>query len=201
MTAPRPSERGERAPSMAESVRRIARAAGVDAPGLDLVGRALALAMEPRLATLDDEHHPAWLHPGRTALILLRDVAVADPVLLAAAALVESEHTPLRVAPDRIRLELGSEVAGIVEDVPPAAADRLLEDLVAVPEATRLAALAERLDLVRHAHLLPGDAAWRGAVHSQVGSVYLPLAERTDEVLARRYRHWFEAFARRLSRG
>lgn len=152
-----------------------------------LVDDALALAMEPRRSL--DDHHPDHLHPGRTVLVLLLDTACRDAVALAAAALVESERAALRVGPSAVLDRMGAAVAERVAAVPPSGAADVAEALVTADEPVRLVALAERLDQVRHAHLWDdrerARRAWRG-----VRDVYGPVAERTHEGLARRFRAW-----------
>lgn len=191
----------DRGAAMAASVMRAGRSLGMDLEGLALLGRAHALAMEPRLAQLDDDHHPLYLHPGRTALILLRDVECRDATILSAAALLESEDDALRVAASRVEAAMGPEVHTLVGSIPLPGSPTLVEDLVTASEEVRLVALAERLDHVRHAHLRDADDAWRRQVHAQAGEVYLPIAQRTHPRLAQRYEHWHWAFARRLGRG
>ena len=181
---------------MARSVARAARAAGLTDAAVDLVGRAHALAMLPRIEALDDDHHPAYLHPGRSALLLLRDVGPLPGATLAAAAVHETVDEALRVPLEAVRRELGDRVADVVASLPGAADERLLERLVTLDDQARIAALAERLDQLRHAHLRP-DIDWRAA-HRDAGSVWLPVAERTHPRLADRFRHWHRAFARRL---
>lgn len=186
---------------MAASLVRAARHYGVAADGIPLLSAAHALAMAPRVATLTNQRHPSYLHPGHTALILLRDAGVVDAVVLAAAALTESEDADLRIPLERIRAEAGDEVADLVNAVPLPGGDELTEALVVASEAVRLVALAERLDHARHAHMREADDAWRRAIHEQAMRVYLPVAERTHAKLAGRFRHWGEAFERRLARG
>lgn len=182
---------------MAASVVRAARSAGVDEEGVELLGRAHLLAMEPRARQLPDDHHPQFLHPGRTVLILLRDVGVRGGTVLSAAAVTESEDVSLRVDPARIGQALGDGVRRMVGRIPRPDSETLAEELVTAPTEIRLVALAERLDHVRHAHLRSRDERWRRCVHTQTESVYLPVAERTHPVLARRYRHWCRTFTRR----
>lgn len=181
---------------MAASVESAARAAGLSAAGTDLVTSAYVLAMAPRVSVLADDHHPAYLHPGRSVLLLLRDVGPLPALTLAAAAAHETVDEVLRLAPDVLRHELGDEVADVVESLPLPDDERLAERLVTLDEGARLAALAERLDSLRHAHLRT-DIDWRAA-HEQAGAVWLPVAERTHSRLADRYRHWHRAFARKL---
>jgi (p)ppGpp synthase/HD superfamily hydrolase len=186
---------------MAASVARAATGAGLSADAVELLGRAHALAMAPRLAALDDDHHPAYLHPGRGALILLRDVGPVPVVTLCAAAVHETEDASLRVALDDVRAELGDEIADMVESLPMAGDERLLERLVTLDPGALLAALAERLDQLRHAHVRKDhDAEWRRRIHAEAGEVWVPVAERTHPRLADRFRHWHKAFGRRLER-
>lgn len=163
-----------------------------------LVGRAHARAMAPRVHALEDDHDPSYLHPGRVALILLRDAGVTDGEVLAASCLAESEDEAFRVGSAEVRVAFGDHVAGLAA-VPRASLDELAEVLVTASHEARLVALAERLDQVRHAHLRHdrGDL-WKAAALEGVRSVYLPVAERTHPRLARRFRHWGKAFARRL---
>lgn len=189
----------DRGSAMAASVVRTARSFGVVPEGISLLSRAHALAMEPRVRALDPRH-PLLLHPGRTVLILLRDASASDPVLLATAAVTESEDDAFRLDPRAVRRELGDGVAELVTSVPLPGSETFVEDLVAASERVRLVALAERLDHARHAHVRDADEGWRRAMHEQAKAVYLPLAERTHPRLAQRYRHWCRAFARRLAK-
>ena len=58
---------------------------GVGEAGRLLIGQGFRAAMVPRLEVILDDHHPNYLHPGRTAAILLDDVGLNEPVALAAA--------------------------------------------------------------------------------------------------------------------
>lgn len=191
----------DRGSAMAASLARTARRSGVPPQGVARLSVAHALAMVPRVATLENQRHPMYLHPGHTALVLLRDAGVRDALVLSAAALTESEDDDLRVAQERVCGEVGSDVADLVAAVPMPGREDLTEKLVVAPEPVRLVALAERLDHLRHAHMRDAADAWRRAVHAEAMRVYLPVAERTHPKLAARYRHWGTAFARRLERG
>ena len=170
------------------------------APGdVALVTGALRLAMEPRAARLVDPHHPDFLHPGRTVLVLAVDAAVRDPLALAAGGLVESERPDVRVSADRIADELGRALADWIGEVP-LPGEGLTEALITAPREVCLVALAERLDHCRHAKFWSDPAAQR-RIHAEAVEIYGPVAERLDEGLGRRFRHWSEAFGRRLSRG
>ena len=115
----------DRGAAMAASVVRAARSLGVSAEGIRAVSSAHALAMEPRARALGDDRHPAFLHPGRSVLILLRDVGCLDPVTLAAAAVVESEDAELRIPSSILRRVLGTDVAALAEAVPMAGGEGL----------------------------------------------------------------------------
>jgi hypothetical protein len=187
----------DRARAMAGSVERIARAAGLGDDAIDLVSRACALAMEPR--RMLDEHDPAFLHPGRTILVLLQDVGPLKADVLAAAAVHESEEARFRLDPADVRRELGATVADLSEALPLPTDDDLVERLVTLDLGARLAALAERLDHIRHAHLRDDPAWWR-ELRDEVSAAWAPVAERTHPRLADRYRAWLRAIDRRLGR-
>lgn len=189
----------ERHELMAASLATAARSAGLSEEAVELLGRAHALAMQPRLAALEDDHHPAYLHPGRTVLLLLQDVGPLPLELLSAAALHESEDPSLRVGAAAIATALGEEVAERVASLPLPGDQRLLERLVTLDHGLLLVALAERLDQLRHAHLRV-DRAWWAWIHEEAGAAWLPVAERTHPRLADRYRHWHRTFTRRLQK-
>lgn len=187
-----------RARRMGASLARAARALGFGEAETELLGRAYALAMEPRVRSLADDHHPAYLHPGRSLLVLLRDVGRVPLEALLTAALHESEDEELRVESARVREAIGEGVAARLEALPLPTDARLVERLVGLDEPGRLAALAERLDQLRHAHLRNDwRERWR-SMHEEAGEAWLPVAERTHPRLAQRFRHWHRAFARRL---
>lgn len=190
-------EAGDRCGAMAASVVKSARAHGLAPEGIDLVSRAHALAMNCRVEALDDDHDPSYLHPGRSVLVLLRDVGQVPAEILATAAVHDSEDHDLRVSRDAVRDALGDAVADMVESLPLPGDERLTERLVILEEGPRLAALAERLDHLRHAHLRE-DRTWWRAIHEEAGAAWVPVAERTHPMLATRYRHWYRTFARRL---
>lgn len=191
----------DRGTAMAASLVRAARSLGVAPAAITGVSRAHALAMRRRVEAFDDDHHPLFLHPGRTVLVLLRDVGCVDPLVLSAAALLESEDEPLRVPLREVAEVAGEAVAELVGRVPLAGADDLAEALVTADEEVRLVALAERLDHLRHAHLRDSVEGWREGVLVQAEGVYRPVAHRTHPRLAQRYDHWCRTFARRLGRG
>ncbi len=191
---------GGRAAAMMNRVVSAAIQAGIPQRGVRSIEVALEAALAVRVARLDDDHDPAYLHPARTILILLEDVGIIDPVVLSAAALTETLDPELAAAPpDDPALE--PESLELLDEVPVPARDgeRLLENLVTASEAARLIALAERLDHARHLHLTDrGRWTW---VHAETCEVYLPVAMRTDATLARRLRRWCDAFAERFLGG
>jgi len=184
---------------MADRLRGTARKAGVPQAGLDRLDLAHALAMGPRSALLADDHAPDFLHPGRTALILLLDLEEWDADLLAAALFVESERPELAVGAERVRDALGDGVADWVAAVPSPAAEDLVERLILADEPVQRIVLAERLDHLRHAHLWT-DLERRRAAHEGAVAVYAPLADRVHPTLARRYRWWCGMFGRKYVR-
>ncbi len=187
----------DRAEEMAASVERAGRAHGLAPEAVEFVGRAYALGMEPRRGVLD-EHDPAYLHPGRCVLILLQDVGPLPAAVLAAAAVHESEEARFRTPPADVREALGREVADLVESIPLPGDEQLAALLVTLDEGARLAALAERLDHLRHAHLREDPAWWR-ALREETRAAWAPVAERTHPRLADRYRAWLRAMDRRLA--
>ncbi len=183
---------------MADRIDRTALAAGIDAEGRRLVGAAFRVAMTPRLAVIEDDHHPDYLHAGRCAIVLLDDVALFEPVALAAACLLDTRRPALEVSDEDVVAAVSGEVVAFRSLVPRAGSERLLEDLLTQERAVVLVALAERLDHLRHAHLW-GETGEARKAHEEASRVYLPIAERAHAVLARRYRHWCRTFADKLA--
>jgi (p)ppGpp synthase/HD superfamily hydrolase len=181
---------------MARRLADEAREAGVPGAGARRVAVAFQLAMARRAALLP-EHDPDYLHTGRTVLILLRDAASRDDILLAAGALLDSLRPELAPTPAEVEAAVGAEVAALLARVPtPAAAgDALLEELLAADEAVRTLALSERLDHARHLHLRP--VGEREEAYRETCESYAPIAGRTHAVLERRYRWWCGMFAAR----
>jgi hypothetical protein len=180
---------------MAKRVHATALRYGLDTEAAMLLESAYQLAMQPRRAL--PESDPARLHPARTVLILCDSVTDAAPMVLAAAALAESQDDHLAVDVQRIERQLNDRVSALVAAVPrPAdAGEELLEHLLVAPLAVRHIALAEQLDHARHLHLCP-PSLWAPR-HELVGRAYLPVAEREGGTLARRFRWWHDMFARR----
>ena len=182
---------------MAASVERAGRAYGLAPEAVELVGRAYELGMERRRGVLD-EHDPAYLHPGRCILILLQDVGLLPAAVLAAAAVHESEEPRFRTPTADVSEALGREVADLVASIPLPGDEQLAAQLVTLVEGARLAALAERLDCLRHAHLRQDPLWWR-ALREETRAAWAPVAERTHPRLADRYRAWLRAMDRRLA--
>jgi (p)ppGpp synthase/HD superfamily hydrolase len=183
--------------TMAEKLAVYATRAGV--ADVALVTDAYHLAMPPRLAQLHDVFHPDLLHPARTALILIENAGCNDAHVLAAAELTETLAPQMRIAPAEIEAALGHEVVKLVRAVPDplTRTDTLLEELVTADHDVALIALAERLDHARHLHMR-ASTDWQ-SYFDQTVSVYLPLAERVNAELARRFERWATAFQRRLA--
>jgi hypothetical protein len=157
---------------------------------IDNLDSALSAALAHRDALLGDDHDIDLLHPARVVLILLDDARINDPATLAGAALIESERrdlaTPLADRHTRVPTPLDRPL------------DELAEALLDLPAASLAAAIAERLDHARHLHLRP-IPLWRDRLALEE-SVYLPIAARASDALARRYQRWHSAFIRRLER-
>lgn len=189
----------DRGRAMAVSLERTARGLRLPEGAIDLVARAYALAMRPREAALD-EHDPAYLHPGRSVLVLLQDVGPLPAEVLAAAAVHESEKPRFRTPLADVREALGDDVADLAGSIPLPGDEELTTRLVTLGEGARLVALAERLDHLRHAHLRDAPEWWR-TLRTEVESTWAPVAERTHPRLADRYRAWLRAMGRRLGPG
>jgi len=181
---------------MARRISTTATAMGVGAAGRDLLRAALEMAMAPRRRALADDHDPRFLHPGRCVVILLDDLKASDPDMLAAAALIETEDMAFRVDPDRIEALLGAGVADLVRAVPHPGEEALADALACAESVVRQLALVERLDHLRHAHLWT-DMVRRREAHRVAVRTYLPVAEGSAEILARRYRWWCRMFGKR----
>jgi (p)ppGpp synthase/HD superfamily hydrolase len=187
----------DRAEAMGRRLERTARRLGIPESGQALVLDAFLVAMEPRRSRITADHHPDYLHPARTALILMDDTGLANAELLAAALFVETRDPEL-AAPERAISRVSPTVAGLVARVPvPSAQDEtLLESLLALEPGLAAVALAERLDHARHLHLR--DRADWGDYHALTCDVYAPVAARIDPALASRIGWWCDTFRRRF---
>lgn len=190
------TEEPVRAEAMARRLGRTANQLGMDAAGRGLLLEAYRLAMAPRLARGFPDHHPDYLHPARTALILMDDTGEADPITLAAALFVETRDPSLAAAPDA-RLRVSPDAARLAGAVSVATrTDHLLEALLALPEPALRIAAAERLDQARHLHLRP-EVEWADT-HASTRDAYVPATRRVDTTLAARLDWWCDMFERRF---
>jgi hypothetical protein len=207
-----------RAQAMARRLERSAARAGLAADDVARVVRAFHDALTARAELAATPEHFAYLHPGRNVLILLEDLDVRSVELLVAAAALaaavpptsESGATPEAAATggseEAVRMLTAAGEAGaahLVEEAVRALVgegaddDSSLEErLLACSADARLLLLVDRLDRVRHLHLdKTADAA---AVHTETVRAFLPLADRTHPLLARRFAWWARTFARRF---
>lgn len=178
---------------MGGRVVRTAQEVGVDAEGVALIERVHRVAMTARDAQTDDQHHPEYLHPGRSALILLQDLGETDPLTLAASLVVDSMSPAWTPTDDKVDDERLNEIR---RSIPMSGAVDLAERLVVGDDRVRRVALAERLDHLRHAHLW-ADMEARRRAHDEAVAVYAPVADRTHPDLSRRYAWWCRMFGAR----
>ena len=187
-----------RAGAMATRLVRTAERLGMDPDGRALLAAAFAAAMEPRLAAGLEDRAPEYLHPARTALILMDDAAVSHAPTLAAALLTETRLPALR-PPAAAMAALGDEVRDLVAAIPdPDPSERVLESLLLASADVRLIAVAERLDHARHLHLRP-RSEW-APFHTVTCASYAPAAARAHPVLERRLAWWCRTFQERFLR-
>ena len=158
----------------------------------------LLLVADAALEVIPDDHHPNYLHPGRTAAILLDDVGLNEPVALAAACLVDTQCPELEPSNAEVLDRAGQAVLDFRECVPRPGSERLLEDLLGSESQVGIVALAERLDHLRHAHLW-GDLEAARAAQVEGSRVYLAMAERAHPLLARRYTHCCRTFLKKYT--
>jgi (p)ppGpp synthase/HD superfamily hydrolase len=184
----------DRGRDMTQRVTDSAAKRGLSNADRETIVSALTLVMDLRADALADDHHPAFLHPGRTALVLLDDADVREGTLIAAGCALDSEHRELRVQPELLPENVREIVATI--PVPDGSGDELFELLLSADRSVQLVALAERLDYARHLHLTPAGE-WR-RFHELAREVYLPVAARAHPLLERRFGWWCGMFERRF---
>lgn len=183
---------------MARSLTSTARSRGLDENEVAALARAYSLAISPRVEILEDDHHPAYLHPGRSVLILLRDVGPVDVSVLVVAALHESLDAHLRIGPEAIEEHIGAAALHALASIPRPGDERLVERLLALGPGLSLAALAERLDHLRHLHVRDDLMDLWADSYDEVLEVWLPFARRVHPKLTARYAHWARTFVKRI---
>jgi hypothetical protein len=188
----------ERARAMRQRVLDRATHEALSYADLQLLDASLSAALSHRDSLLPDDHDIDALHPARSVLILMDDARVADPVALAAAALMESERPDLDAVatggctpPDAVRQALARMPSH--KTIP---LDVLLESLLPLEPDLMAAVLSERLDHARHLHLRAREL-WRAGLEVEE-AVYLPLAARYGGLIERRYARWHRAFTARI---
>jgi hypothetical protein len=182
---------------MERRVLRTAAALGVGQDGLGRLREAFRLGMHPRIQRGLHDHHPDYLHPSRTALILMDDARVSDAAVLEAALVTETRDPGLRIADAELGA-LGPEpaaVAGAVHGIDDSR-DDLLEALLALSTDALRIATAERLDHARHLHLRPREE-W-AAYHEATRVAFAPAAQRAHPALAGRLQWWCATFHERF---
>ena len=188
----------QRAAHMARSLSAAASAQGCDADEVRALAAAFEVAMGPRVETLDDDHHPTYLHPGRGPLILLQDVGDVDVSVLVVTTLHESQDFYLKPHSDVVEERVGAAALTAAGSIPCPGDERLVERLLGLGPGLSLAALAERLDHIRHLHVREDLVHHWAPTYREVLEAWLPFAERTHPKLARRYAHWARIFAKRI---
>lgn len=134
--------------------------------------------MEARTSLFADDHHPAFLHPLRTAQLLL-EADETDPRAHTAALVLDTEGP----GPNSDRDD--------VTDLVTAGPDERLERLVLADPWLRNAWLAERLDQIRHLHLWAGPERTRAALE-RAEREEQPLAGRVGGRLERAWSDWLD---------
>lgn len=182
---------------MAERVASAARRIGFDDETALRASRLFDRVIEHRRSAIADEGDPEFLHPGRTAIILIEDLHALDYTCVAAGIALDSLH-PERTPDAETLITWGeADAARLLDEIPLGADDETLtEALVTATAAARTVALAERLDHARHLHLRDAQH-WTG-FHHGIERLYLPVAARTNATLERRYQWWTRMFARRF---
>ncbi len=201
---------------MEERVIRAGAEAGMSDDGIGLLRASHRVAMRAREsgpAALADDHHPAFLHPGRTALLLLHDAGERDPVVLAAGVLSETRDLALGAVAGELAVLSGwpggEQAMALREQLPTGewrsdpgeeADASLLEALVLAGDAVLRIAVCEALDHLRHAHLW-AEGHERARAVALAERVYGPLSSRVHPALSRRYAWWLRRVAPGLRRG
>ncbi len=184
---------------MGARVVRDARTLGVSRDSLALLLNAHDLAMAVRDGRVSDDHHPDYLHPGRTALVAMTDGEVRDPDPLRAVMLFDSMRPELTPPSADVAVVCGSGVEVIRASFPGAdlPLERVVEELLGLERDAAVCVLAEALDHARHVHLGGDRNRMRATLH-RVERGYRPVAERVCPALASRFDHWARHFRKRL---
>jgi len=186
----------DRARAMAVRLRRTALHAGLTDADVDRLVHCYEWVVEPRSRAFGNPRHPDLLHPGRTALILLEDVALTDADAIAAGILYDARWPGLSPSDEQAAALAGARAAVLRTQFPGREADPLeiREALVTADPAACLAALAEQLDHARHLHLAP-PGVWHAVFERTLA--FQPVALRAHPQMAHRYARWTGMFERR----
>jgi hypothetical protein len=190
----------ERAVAMSRRLARTAERAGLRGPERDRIVATFARVMDRRTPAIPDPAHIDYLHPARTALILLDDAGVTSIGALLAGLEYDSDRPDLSADAATLRRVAGDAAADVACQLPGPGLDdaALMEALVIADDDARNVAVAERLDHARHLHLGP-HSRWR-AVHARIVNVWIPVSRRAHPMLSRRLDRWAEAFEWRFLR-
>lgn len=188
----------DRAEAMADRLRWTGRRVGLPMEEARRIGDAFALAMQRRREAIPDDHDPDYLHPARTALILMDDVRITDPAVLCAAVLQDTCRPELATPPGDAARIAGKAAADVLRELPAPESDpqTVLESLLTARDGVLALYLAARLDQARHVHF--GDPGRWVNMHETVVQTLIPLAHRCNPLLARRFERWAGAFHRRF---
>jgi len=192
----------ERARFMEARLARELKERGVQPADVLELTRLHARVMTPFHDAFSDDHHPVYLHPARSALVMLIETPERDVAALALALVVDSERilntgtVSAPVIPNHAAEALrdspavwSDEVLKIGSRLDAPGSPTRLESLVVESDPFRAALLAERLDHLRHLHLWRGSEAVARAA-DEVQAVDLPAAGRAHPRLAQLLRGW-----------
>jgi len=101
--------------------------------------------------------------------------------VLVVAVLHESVDSDLRVPSDLLAEAVGPATAAAVGAIPLPGDERLVEGLLSLGPGSALAALAERIDQLRHLHVREDLAARWADIYEEVTRAWLPFAVRTHD--------------------
>jgi hypothetical protein len=145
----------------------------------------------------DDEEAPAWLHPGRTLLILRVDAEITEPEVLHWGAQVDQAFAPW-TRPEAEAFLGGVEFptlhGGLFASHPAHVWEAWQTEAALLDPPWGRVLLADALDHLRHLHLHPDPELRRQG--AAVARDYLaPLAERAGGTLHRRIQWWVRRVA------